>query len=121
MRQLNHPEPERIRLTDVLDALSDPTRLAIALRLAERSCACCGDFDSFATKPNLTYHFARLREAGIIRVKAEGTSRRMSLRLEELEERFPGLMSAVLAAARASDETVTASFPPRVASGYDGT
>jgi len=120
MRQLNHPERERFRLTDVLDALSDPTRLAIVLRLAECACACCGDFDSFATKPNLTYHFARLREAGIIRVKAEGTSRRMSLRLEELEARFPGLMPAVLAAARTPDETATASFPPRVASGYDG-
>lgn len=108
-------------MTDVLDALSDPTRLAIVLRLADMACACCGDFDTFATKPNLTYHFARLREAGIIRVKAEGTSRRMSLRLEELEARFPGLMPAVLAAARVPDENLaTADFPRRAASGYDG-
>ncbi|MEV4643549.1 hypothetical protein [Saccharopolyspora sp. NPDC049357] len=43
-----------------------------------------------------------LRESGIIAQFEEGTSRYSELRADELEMRFPGLLTAVLAAASVS-------------------
>jgi len=40
-----------------------------------------------------------LREAGITLTRPEGTHRFVSLRRDDLDERFPGLLDAVLAAA----------------------
>ena len=44
-------------------------------------------------------HFKVLREAGVIRQRVVGTTRVNSLRREELNARFPGLLDAVLRAA----------------------
>jgi hypothetical protein len=38
-----------------------------------------------------------LREAGVIRQRAEGTARLNTLRRDDLDARFPGLLDAVLA------------------------
>jgi hypothetical protein len=43
-----------------------------------------------------------LREAGITRTRVSGTQRLVSLRRDELERRFPGLLDSVLAASAAS-------------------
>ncbi len=99
-RALHHPPAAQLRLTSVLEALGDPVRLAIALRLRERREERCGAFGDLAGKANLTYHFARLREAGVTRTRAEGPFRWLSLREEDLERRFPGLLDAVLEGAR---------------------
>jgi hypothetical protein len=40
-----------------------------------------------------------LREAGVIRQRVEGTTRLNSLRRDDLDDRFPGLLDAVLAGA----------------------
>jgi hypothetical protein len=40
-----------------------------------------------------------LRDAGVIRTRLEGKTRLNSLRIDELERRFPGLLPSVLAAA----------------------
>ena len=48
----------------------------------------------------LTYHFTKLREAGVTRARVEGTSRLISLRREEFDRRFPGLLDSVIEAAR---------------------
>jgi hypothetical protein len=40
-----------------------------------------------------------LREAGLTFTRAQGTHRIVSLRREELDARFPGLLDAVLVAA----------------------
>ena len=40
-----------------------------------------------------------LREAGLTHTRAEGTHRYVSLRREDVDARFPGLLGAVLAAA----------------------
>ena len=41
-----------------------------------------------------------LREAGVIRQRHEGNARLNTLRLDDLEARFPGLLDTVLRAAR---------------------
>jgi hypothetical protein len=39
-----------------------------------------------------------LRESGVVRTRPEGRSRLLSLREDDLNDRFPGLLEAVLAA-----------------------
>ena len=72
-RSLRHPTREQIDLPMVLDCLSDPTRLAIVYTLAKREGAtaelCCGDFNALSGKSNLAYHFAKLRESGVMPVE----------------------------------------------------
>jgi DNA-binding transcriptional ArsR family regulator len=93
-----HPPTEDIELPALLHALSDPQRLHIVRELAAKSePRRCGSFDLDITKSTLTHHFRVLREAGVIEQRVEGTARLNSLRREDLDERFPGLLDAVLA------------------------
>lgn len=98
-----HPTREQIELPMVLDCLSDPIRLAIVYQLAQQervsSELCCGDFSGLGGKSNLAYHFAKLRECGLMQTRVAGTNRFMRLRREDLEARFPGLLDAVLSSA----------------------
>ena len=98
---LPHPDPEQITLAGVLSALGDPTRLSIVGRLARRHdiCMTCSQFLEIAPKTSLSYHLAKLREAGVIRVEPRGTSRFVSLRSHDLEVRFPGVLDSILATA----------------------
>ena len=95
---LVHPCFEELELAAVLHALSDPVRLRIVQTLAGGGEHTCKSFDLPVTKSTCTHHFRVLREAGVIRQRLEGTTRLNSLRREELDERFPGLVRAVLAA-----------------------
>jgi DNA-binding transcriptional ArsR family regulator len=93
-----HPPTEDIELPAVLHALSDPQRLHIVRELAAKSePRRCGSFDLDITKSTLTHHFRVLREAGVIEQRVEGTARLNSLRRDDLDGRFPGLLDAVLA------------------------
>jgi DNA-binding transcriptional ArsR family regulator len=98
-RLLHHPTRDQIELPMVLDCLSDPTRLAIVCTLARQADAatemCCGDFNALSGKSNLAYHFAKLRESGIMLTRIVGTNRLMKLRRDDLDARFPGLLDAV--------------------------
>jgi DNA-binding transcriptional ArsR family regulator len=99
---LPHPNADQIALPNVLAVLGDPTRLAIVAELARQNCGpvSCGHFiDLCSSKTNLSYHLAKLREAGVTRTEAVGTSRFTSLRREELDRLFPGLLDSVIAAA----------------------
>jgi DNA-binding transcriptional ArsR family regulator len=100
-RSLSHPTREQIELPMVLDCLSDPTRLAIVYNLAreDRAELRCGDFNGLSGKSNLTYHFTKLRESGVMQTRVVGTTRLMKLRREDLDARFPGLLDAVLSSA----------------------
>lgn len=51
---------------------------------------------SDAPKSTLSHHFKVLRESGIVHTRIEGTQRFISIRYEDLNARFPGLLPAVL-------------------------
>jgi DNA-binding transcriptional ArsR family regulator len=107
---LHHPQSAQLELEAVLHALSDPQRLRIVQSLAEDPTPRrCGAFDLNVTKSTLTHHFRVLREAGLISQQEEGTSRLNSLRREDLDERFPGLLDAILAAAADADAAALSS------------
>ena len=98
---LPHPSIDQIDLANVLAVLGDQTRLAIVRYLArnEGLPMNCSQFLDFGSKTNLSYHLAKLREAGVTRTEISGTSRLISLRRAELDRRFPGLLDSILAAA----------------------
>jgi DNA-binding transcriptional ArsR family regulator len=101
-KEQHHPDRDQIELSAVLEALSEPIRRDIVLRLLEEGEAICSNFSDCAPKSNLTYHFARLREAGVTRARAEGPYRIISVRTEDLAARFPGLLEAIVAASRSA-------------------
>jgi DNA-binding transcriptional ArsR family regulator len=94
-----HPANEDLDLAAVLHALSDPVRLQIVAGLAGGDERTCGSFDVAVTKSTCTHHFRVLREAGLIRQRQQGTMRLNSLRRDDLEARFPGLLGTILKAA----------------------
>jgi DNA-binding transcriptional ArsR family regulator len=97
----DEPEQHEMTLAAVMAALSDPVRLAIVRELAARGEAACGTMELGVTKATRSHHLKVLREAGVTHTRAVGTHRYVSLRREELETRFPGLLGAVLSAADA--------------------
>jgi DNA-binding transcriptional ArsR family regulator len=97
---LYHPKTEDLALPAVLHALSDPARLQIVRELyLDPTPRPCGSFDLGLTKSTCTHHFRVLREAGLLSQEQLGTSKLTSLRREDLDARFPGLLDAVLDAA----------------------
>jgi DNA-binding transcriptional ArsR family regulator len=95
-----HPSRKEIELSAVLHALSDPVRLTIVAKLAGPGAEhTCSGFDLPVTKSTCTHHFKVLREAGVIHQRQQGTSRINTLRREDLEARFPGLLDAILESA----------------------
>ena len=100
MRNLHHPRIDEVTLPDVLHALSDPVRLQIVRTLEEVGEKTCSGVESSVSKSTLSHHFKVLREAGITHTRVNGTHRYVSLRIEELDDRFPGLLGSVLEASR---------------------
>ena len=96
---LPHPAPDQIEIAAVLHALSDPIRLRIVAALAAGQERSCKSIDLPVVKSTCTHHFRVLREAGVIRQRQEGTARLNSLRRDDLDARFPGLLEAVLGGA----------------------
>ncbi|GAA2101476.1 metalloregulator ArsR/SmtB family transcription factor [Kitasatospora saccharophila] len=99
-REVQHPDTADIDLLDVLHALSDPTRMTIVRTLSDEPERACGTFPVDVAPSTLSHHFKVLREAGVIRQREEANRRLTTLRAVDLEERFPGLLSTVVAAYR---------------------
>ncbi|TFW70768.1 transcriptional regulator [Methylotenera oryzisoli] len=100
MRQIKHPTIEQVELTDIMYALADPTRLEIVILLAQAGKKLtCGEINLNRPKSSMSHHFKILRSAGLVETLIEGTEHMNSLRLEEVESKFPGVLSAVLKAA----------------------
>ena len=95
-----HPDREEMELGTVLFALADPLRRKVVADLARTSNAherTCVSFCLPVSKASLTHHFRVLREAGLIRQVDRGNSRAATLRRDDLDTRFPGLLALVLA------------------------
>ncbi|SDL61138.1 DNA-binding transcriptional regulator, ArsR family [Microbacterium azadirachtae] len=100
---LPHPERSEIELTAVLFALSDPERLSIARQLVDGplDMAACHATDPNLPKSTKSHFMKVLREAGVIRNEPNGRRRILTLRRDDLEARFPGLLDAVLGSSEA--------------------
>jgi DNA-binding transcriptional ArsR family regulator len=112
MRQLNHPAIADVSVEGILHALSDPVRAQIYARICDsaesQSCASFQDCPvrGLLPKSTLSMHFRVLREAGLIRSERSGVELRNTSRRAELDQRFPGLLAALLGAYEAQYSAV---------------
>jgi DNA-binding transcriptional ArsR family regulator len=90
------PSRKELLLTAVLYALSDEIRMGIVRQLAAKGEQACGVFEVDRPKSSLSHHFRVLRESGVVSTRKEGKTLLNTLRREELDARFPGLLKAVL-------------------------
>jgi DNA-binding transcriptional ArsR family regulator len=95
------PDLDAVSGVTVLQALSDPVRLAIVRQLAgcgEAGEIQCGEISVPVTKSTASHHFKTLLGAGVITEREEGRCKYFQLRRAELDRRFPGLIDSVLRA-----------------------
>jgi DNA-binding transcriptional ArsR family regulator len=95
--RIPHPDAAAIDLATVMRTVGDPVRLAIVRELADGREQACSALQASLGIPASTgsYHLRLLREAGVTRTRADGTSRLISLRRDDLETRFPGLVDVL--------------------------
>ena len=103
MRPLFHPSIEEVSVEGILHALSDPVRVAMYADIVGQECTqSCSNFltvgDKAIPKSTLSQHFKILREAGLIRSERHGVEMHNTSRCAELEQRFPGLIRAIVSA-----------------------
>jgi DNA-binding transcriptional ArsR family regulator len=103
MRPLFHPSIEEVTVEGILHALSDSVRVAMYADIVAQECPqSCSNFlrvsDKAIPKSTLSQHFKILREAGLIRSERHGVELQNVSRCTELEERFPGLIRAIVTA-----------------------
>lgn len=96
MRPLPQPAAECATLASVLHALGDPVRLELVRRAQVTPGLTCAVDGLDVPKSTLTSHWRILRETGVVRMAIDGRHRRIWLRTEELNERFPGLLELIL-------------------------
>ncbi|MQY27469.1 ArsR/SmtB family transcription factor [Nocardia aurantia] len=99
-----HPERDQILLENVLSALGNPLRLQIVRVLAESGERSCGSILDGLSKSTLTHHWRVLRDSGVIWQRPAGRENLLSLRREDLDARFPGMLDVLLAAAARNDQ-----------------
>jgi DNA-binding transcriptional ArsR family regulator len=99
MEEISHPRLKDLSLDQVLKALGDPVRLSIVKQLMESSEEekACGTFKHDLTKATFSHHVKILRDAGIVHQRQDGTRRINSLRSEDLQKKFPGLLEMIKA------------------------
>ena len=100
MKTIFHPPKEDISLFTILYAMSEPLRFQIVEQLSNGEELTCGAFklDSSRGKSTMTHHFKVLRDAGLIQTRIDGREHYTSLRKEDIEKRFPGLLNVLMTA-----------------------
>ncbi|MEA2417887.1 MAG: hypothetical protein QOE60_93 [Thermoleophilaceae bacterium] len=97
VREIRHPAASELDLATIMRTVGDPVRLAIVRELAddrERTCTALGDHVGLPPS-TLSYHLRLLREAGVTHARAEGTERHISLRRDDLDRLYPGLLEVI--------------------------
>ncbi|RYD35757.1 MAG: ArsR family transcriptional regulator [Verrucomicrobiaceae bacterium] len=97
MKDYTYPNLSDVAVSTVMQALSDEGRLSIVrqiMRTPGGECA-CGEFCGGLSKATVSHHMRVLRLAGLLQHRTEGTRSLTSLRMEEIEKRFPGLLNLI--------------------------
>lgn len=94
---IHHPPADALDLAQALRTVGDPLRLEMVRTLADQGELLCGALGDQLGLPKSTcsYHVRLLREAGLTRTRQAGTQRFISLRRDDLESRFPGLVGVL--------------------------
>jgi DNA-binding transcriptional ArsR family regulator len=91
----------------VFEALAHPTRRAI-LELLKSGSKSAGELaEAFAvSKPTMSGHFAKLKQAGLIHADQQGATIFYSINMSVLEEVLLGFMGTMSGAAKPKGETL---------------
>ena len=105
-RPFVHPAIENVTLEGILYALADPVRLEIIRRIAKQGCGmnCQAAAPPSMARSTQSHHYQILREAGLIHSERKGVEVVNTLRCGEIDQKFPGLIPSILAAAAKGDE-----------------
>lgn len=109
MRPLFHPSIQDVTVEAILHALADPVRVAIFTDIVDSACTHnCSNFQKICEKPipksTLSQHLKALREAGLIRGERRGVEMHNTSRCAEIDQRFPGLIAAIVSAHKIQSE-----------------
>ena len=104
VKHAQHPDIADLTLTGVLAALADPIRIYLVRTLADGREMAWSELSVPVAKSTLSHHLKVLRSAGVTRTREEGTRCYVRLRTDDLEQRFPGVLLSVLAAASSADD-----------------
>jgi DNA-binding transcriptional ArsR family regulator len=107
--EVTEPAGGTVTIDAVLSALADPVRLALVRALDAAGDWTCGSDVLRSTgvtigKSTLSHHLRVLRDAGLIRTRVDGVRRLVTLRYEDVEQRFPGLLDLLRERPRGSGE-----------------
>jgi DNA-binding transcriptional ArsR family regulator len=97
IEKIPHPDTSALELATIMRVVGDPVRLQVVRLLSDGRPRVCGEISHALGLPASTssYHLRLLRDAGVIRSRAQGTLRLVSLRRGDLDERFPGLVDVL--------------------------
>ncbi|ASL40335.1 MULTISPECIES: helix-turn-helix transcriptional regulator [Acetobacteraceae] len=93
----NHPKRDDIRLESVLMAFANPLRLAAVWTIAQGDGYPSCSVLSHIPKSTMSHHWRILRDSGVVWQRQMGREYRLSLRRDDLDYRFPGLLDSILA------------------------
>lgn len=94
-RAFNHPAPKDFTMDGVLYALSDPVRRNIVAKLMDCDSMSCSKACQELSPSTISFHHKILRECGLIRSEKIGVEVINSLRQDEMDKRFPGLLDSI--------------------------
>ncbi len=103
MRVMLHPSLDGITLESLFYALGNKERIQIIANLyraGDTALICAETMKGIDDLPQSTtsHHFRILREGGLVHSERKGKECYNTLRLKELETKFPGLMKTILKA-----------------------
>jgi DNA-binding transcriptional ArsR family regulator len=93
-----HPPTGAIVLSSVLRALADPIRLDVLFILTAEGEQTCGMLAERLRMPisTLSNHLKTMREAGVLHSRRDSTLRWATVRADDLDSLFPGLLSSII-------------------------
>ncbi|MFE6051089.1 ArsR/SmtB family transcription factor [Kitasatospora sp. NPDC056446] len=117
----DHADAADITLQRLLEAFADPVRRSIVRQIANAPDAtACGTFNLSVTRSTATHHFRVLRQSGLLRQSYVGTSKMNTLRREDLEAAYPGLLDTLIAAANREAAAAASASPSTVSADTAG-
>ncbi|PZQ48649.1 MAG: transcriptional regulator [Micavibrio aeruginosavorus] len=95
-RGFTHPRIEDITLNEILHALADPVRRNVVQKLMSGEVLNCSNTCSKLSPSTVSFHYKILREAGLVYSEKKGVEVLNTLRSNDVNARFPGLLDAIL-------------------------
>ncbi len=87
----------QVELTDIMYAFADPIRIDIVRQLiGNHRPMSCGELNANRPKSSMSHHFKVLRESGVLETVIEGKEHLNTVRLDDINNKFPGLLNVLL-------------------------